>query len=90
LNDGFATGVRFAGDFKIILEFDQVAQSLAHNCMIFHQQNRDSFHKISMLGFSGRRQRPPRVNLPRGMLEASTANRESATLSTDGFSLYMG
>ena len=42
--DRLAAVLRFADDFKIVFEFEHLAETLAHDHVIFGEQDGDSFH----------------------------------------------
>ena len=43
-----AAVLRFADHFEVVLQFEQLVKPLTHNPMVFHQQNGDSFHGLSI------------------------------------------
>jgi hypothetical protein len=45
--------------FQIVFEFEHLAKALAHNHMVFRQQNSDSFHINSRFDFSCAAPEPP-------------------------------
>ena len=43
--DRLAAVLRFADHFKVVFQFEHLAETLAHDRMVFGQQDSDSFHK---------------------------------------------
>ena len=44
--DRLAAVLRFADHFKIVFQFEHLAETLAHDRMVFGQQNSDFFHSV--------------------------------------------
>ena len=45
--DRLAAVLRFADHFEVVFQFEHLAKSLAHDRVVFRQQNSDSFHSDS-------------------------------------------
>ena len=59
--DRLAAILRFADHLNIVFQFQHLAKTLAHDRVVFSQENSDSFHRDLRFGFSWVHQRPPRA-----------------------------
>ena len=53
--DGLATVLRFADHFEVVFEFEHLAKTLAHDCVVFGQQDGDSFLRTCLKSSSRRK-----------------------------------